>query len=111
MEIPWIVDPTFFVFSLYMEALISYRINPVRVNVITKQRSCFLFESEPNLKKGTFGFQIGVVNKKKFSPLIMAAAALVKVAQPGDLVIALHVLDTVTGIYLSLRALCFFLLC
>jgi len=28
--------------------------------------------------------------------------ALVKVAEPGDVVIALHVLDTVTGLYLSL---------
>lgn len=28
--------------------------------------------------------------------------ALVKVAEPGDLVIALHVLDTITGSFLSL---------
>lgn len=61
-----------------MEALINHGINPIRVNGITKQRSCFPFESKPNLKKGTFGFQIGVVNKKKnkFSPLIMAAATV-----------------------------------
>jgi len=61
-----------------MEALINYGINPLRVNGITKQRSCFLFESDRNLKKGTFGFRrIEVVNKnKKFSPLIMAAATV-----------------------------------
>ena len=61
-----------------MEALINHGINPIRVNGITKQRSCFLFESEPNLIKGVFGFRrIEVVNKKKkFSPLIMAAATV-----------------------------------
>lgn len=60
-----------------MEALINHGINPIRVNAISKQRSCFPFESQPNLKKGTFGFQIGVVNKNnKFSPLIMAAATV-----------------------------------
>jgi hypothetical protein len=40
--------------------------------------------------------------------------ALVKVAEPGDLVIALHVLDTVIGLFLSLslflRTLPFFFL-
>lgn len=33
--------------------------------------------------------------------------ALVKVAEPGDLVIALHVLDTITGLSLSLCRLQF----
>lgn len=32
--------------------------------------------------------------------------ALVKIAQPGDLVIALHVLDTSTGFYLLLSPPC-----
>lgn len=58
-----------------MEGLVSYGINPIRVTPISKQRSCFLVQSEPNLIKGVRGIQIGVVNKnKKFSPLIMAAA-------------------------------------
>lgn len=60
-----------------MEGLVSYGINPIRVTAITKQRSRFLLQSQPNLTKGVSGFQIGVVNKnkkKQFSPLIMAAA-------------------------------------
>ncbi|KAL5077963.1 hypothetical protein RYX36_016947 [Vicia faba] len=58
-----------------MQGLMSYGINPIRVTPITKQRSRFLVQSEPNLTKGVRGFQIGVVNKKKrFSTLIMAAA-------------------------------------
>ncbi|CAL5201807.1 unnamed protein product [Lathyrus oleraceus] len=60
-----------------MEGLVSYGINPIRVTAITKHRSRFLLQSQPNLTKGVSGFQIEVVNKnkkKQFSPLIMAAA-------------------------------------
>ncbi|XP_058788472.1 phosphoserine phosphatase, chloroplastic-like [Vicia villosa] len=58
-----------------MEGLVSYGINPIRVTPISKQRSCFLVQSEPNLTKSVRGIQIGIVNKKKkFSPLIMSAA-------------------------------------
>jgi hypothetical protein len=59
----------------YMEGLVSYGINPFRLIATTNHQSRFLSHSQPNLKKGVCGFQIGLFNNKKhFSPLIMAAS-------------------------------------